>query len=156
MDQHTVFKPVSLVLLLALCGSVAAKPPWHVVSFRRVEADPQKPYRLAESNGPWLVFAASFAGDGALKEARTLVQELRKRYKLPAYVHSERFDFTDQMDGIGINPDRSRKRMKYDNVHVRIGDGYQGWEEHAPFDKIIVTCSPESPYSLTRETSLSP
>ena len=35
-------------------------------------------------------------------------------------------------------------RLGYENVHVRDGDGYQGWEEHAPFDKIIVTCSPES------------
>ena len=26
---------------------------------------------------------------------------------------------------------------------LKIGDGYQGWAEHAPFDKIIVTCSPE-------------
>ncbi len=33
--------------------------------------------------------------------------------------------------------------MKYANVHAKIGDGYQGWEENAPFDKIIVTCSPE-------------
>ena len=31
----------------------------------------------------------------------------------------------------------------YNNVHVKVGDGYQGWPEHAPFDKIIVTCSPE-------------
>jgi protein-L-isoaspartate(D-aspartate) O-methyltransferase len=28
-------------------------------------------------------------------------------------------------------------------VHTKIGDGYKGWPEHAPFDKIIVTCSPE-------------
>jgi protein-L-isoaspartate(D-aspartate) O-methyltransferase len=34
-------------------------------------------------------------------------------------------------------------RLKYDNVLVRIGDGYEGWPEHAPFDAIIVTCSPE-------------
>ena len=34
-------------------------------------------------------------------------------------------------------------RLKYDNVQVRIGDGYEGWPEHAPFDAIIVTCSPE-------------
>ena len=26
---------------------------------------------------------------------------------------------------------------------MKVGDGYQGWPEHAPFDKIIVTCSPE-------------
>src|SRR5688572_9323193 len=35
------------------------------------------------------------------------------------------------------------KKLKYDNVFTRIGDGYLGWPEHAPFDKIIVTCSPE-------------
>lgn len=34
-------------------------------------------------------------------------------------------------------------KLHYDNVHVKFGDGYQGWPEHAPFDKIIVTCSPE-------------
>jgi protein-L-isoaspartate(D-aspartate) O-methyltransferase len=33
--------------------------------------------------------------------------------------------------------------LQYKNVHCLIGDGYKGWKEHAPFDKIIVTCSPE-------------
>ncbi|HEY2841276.1 MAG TPA: protein-L-isoaspartate(D-aspartate) O-methyltransferase [Pirellulales bacterium] len=36
------------------------------------------------------------------------------------------------------------RRLKYKNVVTKIGDGYQGWAEHAPFDKIIVTCSPEN------------
>ncbi len=35
------------------------------------------------------------------------------------------------------------KRLKYQNIQSKVGDGYQGWAEHAPFDKIIVTCSPE-------------
>ena len=35
------------------------------------------------------------------------------------------------------------KKLGYKNIESRIGDGYQGWAEHAPFDKIIVTCSPE-------------
>lgn len=30
----------------------------------------------------------------------------------------------------------------YKNVHVKIGDGYQGWPEAAPFDAILVTCAP--------------
>ena len=34
------------------------------------------------------------------------------------------------------------KRLRYDNVTTRIGDGYQGWPEHAPFDAIIVTAAP--------------
>lgn len=31
----------------------------------------------------------------------------------------------------------------YRNVHVRAGDGYLGWPEHAPFDSIIVTAAPD-------------
>jgi protein-L-isoaspartate(D-aspartate) O-methyltransferase len=32
----------------------------------------------------------------------------------------------------------------YGNIHTRIGDGYRGWPEEAPFDAIIVTCAPET------------
>jgi protein-L-isoaspartate(D-aspartate) O-methyltransferase len=35
------------------------------------------------------------------------------------------------------------KRLGCTNVHVRAGDGYQGWAEAAPFEGIIVTCAPE-------------
>lgn len=34
------------------------------------------------------------------------------------------------------------KSLGYTNVFVKIGDGYKGWPEYAPFDAIIVTCSP--------------
>jgi len=44
---------------------------------------------------------------------------------------------------LGERAARTLKRLKYENVHTKVGDGYQGWPEHAPFDKIIVTCSPE-------------
>jgi len=33
------------------------------------------------------------------------------------------------------------QRLGYDNVTTRLGDGYYGWEEHAPFDSIIVTAA---------------
>jgi len=35
------------------------------------------------------------------------------------------------------------QRLGYKNVHVKAGDGYKGWPEHAPFDAIIVTCAPD-------------
>ncbi|MGM1055716.1 MAG: protein-L-isoaspartate(D-aspartate) O-methyltransferase [Bacteroidota bacterium] len=35
------------------------------------------------------------------------------------------------------------KEMGYTNIHVKEGDGYFGWEEHAPFDAIIVTAASE-------------
>jgi protein-L-isoaspartate(D-aspartate) O-methyltransferase len=47
------------------------------------------------------------------------------------------------VEALGKSADRVLRELKYDNVHTRIGDGYQGWPEAAPFDKIIVTCSPE-------------
>jgi protein-L-isoaspartate(D-aspartate) O-methyltransferase len=30
---------------------------------------------------------------------------------------------------------------QYNNIHRKLGDGYYGWEEYAPFDRIIVTCA---------------
>ena len=50
---------------------------------------------------------------------------------------------------IEIVPDlaeRSKRlltELSYDNVHVRTGDGYDGWSEAAPFDGIIVTAAPD-------------
>jgi protein-L-isoaspartate(D-aspartate) O-methyltransferase len=36
------------------------------------------------------------------------------------------------------------EELGYSQVQVRIGNGYEGWPEAAPFDRIIVTCAPES------------
>ncbi len=33
--------------------------------------------------------------------------------------------------------------LGYKTISLKIGDGYEGWEEHSPFDGIIVTCAPE-------------
>lgn len=33
--------------------------------------------------------------------------------------------------------------LGYHNVHTRIGNGYEGWPDEAPFDAIIVTCAPD-------------
>jgi protein-L-isoaspartate(D-aspartate) O-methyltransferase len=47
------------------------------------------------------------------------------------------------VDSLGQKSAKVLRRLGYKNVHAKVGDGYQGWPEHAPFDKIIVTCSPE-------------
>lgn len=43
---------------------------------------------------------------------------------------------------LGRRADRVLQALGYRNVHVRIGDGYEGWPEHAPFDAILVTAAP--------------
>jgi protein-L-isoaspartate(D-aspartate) O-methyltransferase len=43
-------------------------------------------------------------------------------------------------------------RLGYNNAHAKIGDGFQGWPEVAPFDAIIVTCAPNKvPQPLTQQ-----
>jgi len=44
---------------------------------------------------------------------------------------------------LGQEAEERLKRLGYDNVTVKIGDGYQGWPDEAPFDRIIVTAAPE-------------
>ena len=43
------------------------------------------------------------------------------------------------VEALGREAAERLARLGYRNVDVRIGDGYQGWPEHAPFDGIIVT-----------------
>ncbi|MHC2067223.1 protein-L-isoaspartate(D-aspartate) O-methyltransferase [Bremerella sp. T1] len=45
---------------------------------------------------------------------------------------------------LGRKAARTLQRLNYDNVYTKVGDGYLGWPQYAPFDKIIVTCSPEN------------
>lgn len=56
------------------------------------------------------------------------------------------------LEGLGQRAERTLRDLGYGNVYVRIGDGYQGWPEKAPFDAIIVTCAPETiPKALTEQ-----
>jgi len=45
------------------------------------------------------------------------------------------------VEALALQAEERLKRLKYANVSVRAGDGYYGWEEVAPFDRIIVTCA---------------
>lgn len=47
------------------------------------------------------------------------------------------------IESLGKRAAETLKRLGYKNVFVKIGDGYKGWKEHAPFDGIIVTCAPD-------------
>jgi protein-L-isoaspartate(D-aspartate) O-methyltransferase len=53
------------------------------------------------------------------------------------------------VESLGRDAKKRLEDLGYDNVTVRIGDGYQGWPENAPFDKIVVTAAPpEIPQAL--------
>jgi len=47
------------------------------------------------------------------------------------------------VEALGQRARRTLAELGYDNVHTRVGNGYLGWPEEAPFDRIILTAAPE-------------
>ena len=47
------------------------------------------------------------------------------------------------MEPLARQAERTLTELGYNNVRIRVGDGYNGWPEEAPFDAIIVTAAPD-------------
>ncbi len=93
-------------------------PPF-VVAYMTEAIDPQPTDRVLE------------IGTGSGYQAAVLGHLVREVYTI------------EIVEQLGKTAQKAFERLKYDNVFAKVGDGFQGWPEHAPFDKIIVTCSPE-------------
>lgn len=93
-------------------------PPF-VVSYMTETIDPQPEDKVLE------------IGTGSGYQASILGQIVKDVYTI------------EIVEPLGKSAAKLIKDLGYDNIHTRIGDGYKGWPEEAPFDKIIVTCSPE-------------
>lgn len=106
---------LSVISLFGWTAAAQAEPLWAKLmpSMSKVEADPSKDYTLTDGNGPWLIMATTFSGEGAEQQARELVLELRRRYKLEAYTHTKTFDFTGTVQGRGLNKFGEQSRMRY-------------------------------------------
>jgi protein-L-isoaspartate(D-aspartate) O-methyltransferase len=56
---------------------------------------------------------------------------------------------------LAFGPRQLLDQLGYRNIEVRIGDGYNGWPEAAPFDSIVVTAAPaEVPKPLIDQLKL--
>lgn len=122
---------LTVSVLAGMCAAswVDAAPPWQaLVPFKKVDADPNKEYRLTENDGPWLIMCRSFAGDTAEQDARALVMELRQRFKLKSYLHCQEYDFTKAEIGKGYDKYGKPKVMKpvngnkFEEFAVLVGD----------------------------------
>lgn len=47
------------------------------------------------------------------------------------------------VEELAASANRLFKSLNYSHIHARLGDAYQGWVEHSPFDAVIVTAAPE-------------
>ncbi|MBI3839015.1 MAG: hypothetical protein HY288_13935 [Planctomycetia bacterium] len=111
------------------CPGAGAAPAWSkLVLFKHLEADPAEMYPITEDNGPWMIMAATFSGDGAAEQARQLIYELRKEYKLPAYSYQKKFEFSKGVQGRKIDRYGEPVAMRYQRhndvveIAVVVGD----------------------------------
>ena len=127
-SRSIVAPVVGLFMAISLLRPVVAqKSVSKMLPFRQVDTDPRKKYELSEQNGPWMVLAASFAGEDAEQQARQLVLELRQQ-RMPAYTHRKRYDFSQSVTGLGLDRYGDPKKMRYqtaaafDEIAVLVGD----------------------------------
>jgi protein-L-isoaspartate(D-aspartate) O-methyltransferase len=70
-------------------------------------------------------------GTGLGYQAAILAQLARKVYSV------------EIIEELGQQAKQRLDRQGCDNIELKIANGYRGWSEHAPFDKIIVTAAPD-------------
>lgn len=137
----------------AMAAPAAPAQAWNPFKGRGVkppEADPEKEYRLQETNGPWLVFVTAFSGPNANKDAKALVYELRKKYGYKAYMFEQTFvhDLNQERPDRPRHPDAPRENYRKKGANrqcaVLVGD-FQSIEDNDVEKTIdgIKKCQPE-------------
>jgi protein-L-isoaspartate(D-aspartate) O-methyltransferase len=104
---------------LAIGFRQTISPPF-VVAYMTQSLDPQRGDKVLE------------IGTGSGYQAAVLAEIVKEVYSI------------EIVSSLARDAKARLKRLGYENVTTKLGDGYKGWKEHAPFDKIIVTCSPEN------------
>lgn len=126
----TVMNPrslLSLALATAVLATATADTPSLLRMFGRapsVEADESKSYQLSEEDGPWMILASNFVGEGSRARAERLAFEIRKQLALPAFIYQEKFDFTGNLNSNPRSSTRVRyaNRYRYDAYAVLVGE----------------------------------
>lgn len=121
MNRFALFALLAALVAAPVERAAAQSPFDALLPFQRVEADPNREYSLAETHGPWMILAASFVGDTAESEARGLVLELRRDFKLEAFVHRRVVDLDAPVETLGVS-----KHSTLDNVRPVMGHHLRG------------------------------
>jgi len=79
-------------------------------------------------------------GTGSGYQAAVLAEIVKEVYTIEIY------------ESLSKKSEKLLTDLGYRNIKFKVGDGYHGWEEHAPYDAIIVTCAPDHvPPSLLQQ-----
>jgi hypothetical protein len=104
----------ALTLIASTVAPAARAQLWkQFVPVSHSEPVPKGDTTLTQDNGPWMIMAASFQGDGAEQQAQDLAQEFRNKQHLPAFVHDQTFDFSGENPGRGMDNYGAPVRRRY-------------------------------------------
>jgi len=79
-------------------------------------------------------------GTGSGYQAAVLAEIVKEVYTVEIY------------ESLSKKSEKLLNDLGYRNIKFKVGDGYHGWEEYAPYDAIIVTCAPDHvPPSLLQQ-----
>ena len=70
-------------------------------------------------------------GTGSGYQAAVLAEIVKEVYTIEIY------------ESLSKKSEKLLSDLGYQNTKFKVGDGYYGWEEYAPYDAIIVTCAPD-------------
>lgn len=116
---------ISSILVMPL-ASVFAAPPGFLRIFGKdpAAAKPQSARQLSEVDGPWMILAASFAGEEGKLQAQALADELSKDYGMPAFIHEEDFDFGGKLSASNADGRTARyaNQAQYQAYAVLVGE----------------------------------
>ena len=103
----------------------------YIVAFMTEALDVQPAHKVLE------------IGTGSGYQAAVLAELAREVYTI------------EIVEPLGAAASKTLSDLGYKNIHTRIGNGYMGWPEAAPFDRIMVTAAPpEIPPALVEQLAL--
>ena len=128
MKRHIIWLVAASLLLSWSLTALSDAPEPTRISPTPVDADPNKTFELTDADGPWMIFATSFAGEAAEQQAHDLILYLRTELELPAFVYKRHFDYSQPVVGRGLNRTGGAKQMqhaqakKFDEFAVLVGN----------------------------------
>jgi len=92
----------------------------YIVAFMTEAIDPQPDFKVLE------------IGTGSGYQAAVLAKIVKSVYSI------------EIIEELSRNARQTLSQLGYTNVFLKVGNGFEGWPENAPYDAIIVTCAPET------------
>ncbi|HEY1783934.1 MAG TPA: hypothetical protein VGG30_00245 [Pirellulales bacterium] len=124
------------LVIVGLAWPHAQAATWGKAGKKKPVAAKEENFQLVDTSGPWLIMAATFTGEGADDQAQQLVRELRKELKQNAYTYQKKFDFSQPLEGRGVDRSGSPQMMRYEHgevveIAVLVGDYEQVGDANA-------------------------